>query len=160
LEKVGTIASVSMSPPIKSNKRKWKPNTTNESRRLALGRQADTDWNLDSSVGNLPRTRHQRKKEDEQKDNSVARDPLPVAADLAVVDNGVDDDDDHFSVTDDASKSSKSPKQDNKLKYSRAIVEIEPVSEMLSRHLFCTKCHHPLSISFPTVGIATSYKLV
>jgi len=65
LEKVGTTASVSMSTPIKSNKQKWKPNTTNESRRLSLGRLAEMDWNLASSVGNLPRTRHQRKKEDE-----------------------------------------------------------------------------------------------
>jgi len=143
-----------MSTPIKSNKKKWKPNATNEAKRLA---RTESDWNLAASEGNLPRTRHQKKKETEDEgNNSVARDP-PLAANELIV---IHEDDDLSSVTEDASKSSKSPKQDNKLKHSRAIIEIEPVSEMLSRHLFCLKCQHPLSIYFPTTGIATSCKLV
>jgi len=72
----------------------------------------------------------------------------------------VDDADDLSSMADDASKSSNSPRQENKLKHSRAIIEIAPVSEMLSRHLSCPKCQNPLSVSFPTTGIATSVKLV
>ena len=137
---------------MKSNK-KWKPKANLEARRLAL---PENDWNLASHEGELPRTRHQRKREieEESKNDSVARDETsPIATELMMEDG----EDDLSSITEGASSS---PKPGNRLNYSRAIIEIGPVSEMLTRHLSCQKCQHPLVVSFPTTGIASSCKLV
>ena len=65
------------------------------------------------------------------------------------------DGDDLSSIADQSS-----PKQGNRLSCSRVVIEVGPVSEMLTRHLSCLKCQNPLAISFPTTGIASSCKLV
>jgi len=145
-----------MSTPIKSNTKntkKWKPSASAEAKRLELGSVTETDWNLPSSVADLPRTRTRRKRQSFDDDEDTREEETPMASEFSVPD---DADDDLSSITEDA----RSPKLGEKLNCSRAIIEIGPVGEMLTRHLVCLKCQNPLSILFPTTGIASSCKLV
>jgi len=138
--------------PIQSNAKgrtKWKPSASVEARRLELG--SEKDWNLAAAVQDLPRTRRQRRLQTDDDDDLSREEETVVASQVAVPVGGEDG---LSSMTEDPNKS-----PNDKPSHSRAVIEIGPVSEMLSKHLVCLKCQHPLSVTFPTTGIATSCKL-
>lgn len=140
-----------MATPQQSNKRrKWTaPSIASEARRLGTD---EVDWNL-AGVASMPRTRTRgNQKKEELVLGSVICAPCTTPA-------SVDDNSTAVSGLTDSSVSPKSPSK--KPPYSRVIVEVDPMVNMLEQHLRkCPKCKKgKLVLSFPTVCIASSVRI-
>ena len=135
------------STPQKSNSsssKRWKPSASTEARKL--GNNED-DWNLARGGVALP-TRTRRK-------GRVLLQSPPADFRSCSPCNEETDNSTVSSLTDDSavSQSRRRPPP------SRVIVEVNPVTAMLEKHLKCPECDGFLAVSFPTTCLATSVRL-
>jgi len=124
-------------PRVICNQKRWKPSASNESKRLLI----------DMHKGGICSSRTRGIRVDL---STITNNIINANAnrDLGTTSNGDDGGDDECPPD-------TPPATPEDVKYTRVILETDPLKEQIERFMYCPKCQHPVEVAFPTTCIAT-----